>query len=556
LIAHRALWLVFFLFFSGHAVFLYFLIRRHLSPLAGRVVIGLTVVEAALAGLNILTWGALHPFWTWFFDLNNELALGTMITSTQYVAVGATAALIAFFAPMSSGWQRVYWLFLAAFFTFFGLDEYFVIHEPIGQPLWLYIYAAVGVLVVGLSLLAYRWFGFRENKRLFAMLLGGLAVMAFAGLGMDVLNLTIACRPEALGVECERLWVLEEYLEMAGVTLILAGFIAYAENAVKMRRIVTGAAAACGLWFLALIGNLWLLPGLEARLGAMPVQVDYLDSELALVGYRRSPETASPGDALHLTLYWRAGRFLEPDYSVSAHLLTQPDNGSIAQSDVPLQADYVRAAMPTTAWLPGATIREELWLPIPEGLITPQSLRVMVRLWHLDRDTPITGTDRPMIGDDTVVLFDLPVLGNVAIPEPPTRADYRFQGDFALDGYALPQTGSPGEALTVRFWWRTGASVAVDLQQYVHLFDSDGAFVATYDRPPFGGRFPTYDWPGGTAFVDEWEIPLPGDLPPGEYQICTGLYDPQSLVRQPVVDGEGQPIADNTICLGTILVSQ
>jgi hypothetical protein len=557
-VAYNALWGIILIFFLAHLAVLLLLIRRVLSAPTTTVMIGLTALEAILAGLHMLTWGGMPPFWAWLFGLNNELALGTMVSSAQYIAVGLLAAIIAFRAPLDSAWKRAYWLLAAAVVIFFGLDEYFTIHEPIGEPLWLYLYAAGGAIFGGLSVLAY-WVGFRENRLLFAMLLGGLAVTAGAGLGMDALNFALLCRPQLLGAACEHLWPLEEYFEMAGVTLVLGGMLSYAWANLgdgARRRAMRITAAGAGLWMLILVGNLWLFPGWEARLAAAPVQAIYLDDTLELVGYRASPDVAGPGDSFDLTLYWRARRPLDDAYLVSVHLLDTLDNSSVAQRDASLEADYHESAVPDMAWLPGVVVRERFRLSIPEDLATPQSLRVMVRVWHNERDVLITQTDRQVIGEDTIILYQLPLIAGGAVPDPVTPADYRFQGDFTLYGYLLPGAGLPGEPLALQFWWRTDSAVSVELHQYVHLFRVDDSTVLTFDRPPFGGQFPTFDWPGGVALLDEWEIILPEDIQPGDYAVYTGLYDPQTLTRQPVTDAAGQPVTDNNIFLGTVSVGQ
>lgn len=553
----NAIWGLFVVFFFAHFTALAFLIRKRLSPPAARVVIGMTAVEAILVWLHMLTWGEMSPFWAWLFGLNNELALGTMVSSAQYVAVGLLGAIITFHAPLEAPWKRAYWILLTGVFLFFSLDEYFSIHEPIGEPLWLYIYAAGGAVFAGLSILAY-WVGFRENRLLFVLLLGGLAVMAGSGLGMDALNFALLCKPQVLGAACERLWPLEEYLEMAGVTLVLGGFLSYAwanleDGAVRL--VKRGVPLGAGLWTLILVGNLWLFPTWKAQLTATPAQASYLDDTLELIGYRSLPEVAGPGDNFDLILYWRANHFLDDSYRVSIHLLDNLDNSSVAQIDVDIGADYGTAYVPNAAWLPGAVVREHFRLQIPADLSTPQSLRVMVRVWHVERDVLITRTDRQMIGDDTIILCQLPLVADSVAPEPATRTDYHFLGDFTLYGYSLPQTGSPGEALALRFWWQTDADVSVELHQYIHLIGADDSSAFIYDQPPFDGRFPTFDWPANIAVLDEWEVVLPGDIAPGEYAVYTGLYDPQSLERWPVTGGAGQPVTDNNIFLGTLSVA-
>ncbi len=518
--------------------------------------IALTLGELILVGLHMLTWRGLPPFWAWLFDLNSELALGTVFTSVQYMAVAWIAALIALLAPLPRTWQRLYWLLLALTFALFSVDEYFIIHEPIGEPLWLYIYTAGGILLAGLSVVAY-YFGFREERSLFALLLGGLAAMAVGGLGIEALTYAFICEPEFLGMACQRLWIIEEYLEMAGTTLILAAFVSYAWahlNKRSLRLMKRGAIGLSMLWTLALFANLWLYPAWEANLTSTPIQLTYLDHTLSLLGYHSSSAVASPGDEIELTLYWQAHNPLDTQYRVSVHVLTNLEVDSLTQTDALLKADYARISVPDTAWLPDTTVRQRFRLRIPENLSTPQTCRVMVRVWHREQEVQISQTDRQVIADDTAILFNLPIVSTTPLPDPVTQAGYHFTGGFTLYGYALAPEGTPGDDLPLRFWWQTESDVPLELVQYLHFFATDSDFVHIYDQPPFGGRFPTFDWPGGITLMDEWLVPLSADFPPGEYEVYTGLYAPQSLVRQPVVDDAGQPITNNNIYLGMVSI--
>ena len=72
-----------------------------------------------------------------------------------------------------------------------------------------------------------------------------------------------------------------------------------------------------------------------------------------LLGYDLEPETAHPGGAFRLTLYWRAERPLTSSYAVFTHLL-DAESRIVAQHDG-LPADWSR---PTTGWLPGEVIAD------------------------------------------------------------------------------------------------------------------------------------------------------------------------------------------------------
>lgn len=64
------------------------------------------------------------------------------------------------------------------------------------------------------------------------------------------------------------------------------------------------------------------------------------------------------------------------------------------------------------------------------------------------------------------------------------------------------------------------------------------------------GFYPTTGWEAGQIVRDQYDILISPDAPPGEYQIEVGMYLVETGERLPVVNGEGQILADK-ISLGT-----
>ena len=64
------------------------------------------------------------------------------------------------------------------------------------------------------------------------------------------------------------------------------------------------------------------------------------------------------------------------------------------------------------------------------------------------------------------------------------------------------------------------------------------------------------DWPGDIAVQDTVVVPLPNDLPVGDYQVYTGLYDAATFDRMPVVDENNSLQPDGVIRLGTFSVTE
>jgi hypothetical protein len=124
-----------------------------------------------------------------------------------------------------------------------------------------------------------------------------------------------------------------------------------------------------------------------------------------------------------------------------------------------------------------------------------------------------------------------------------------------MTGYKLPAELSSGDPLDLIFWWQTGSqALTAPYAQFIHLFrTTDNTFVAGYDAQPFDGRFPTEVWPANLQIMDERTIQLPDDLPPGEYELFTGMYDTMTKERLPItVNGESLP--NGIVSIGTFRI--
>ncbi len=565
---------------GGYLTLMTALLRRFLRPPTLRLFYALSVVEIVLAFIFVPLLSVDYQkmtFWEWFLHPSSELAAVGVYSAAQYLVLALTALTIGWRGGWPRAYQRLYWFLLTAVFAYLFLDEYFALHETV--LLWRFLFPLSGTILVGLTLAAF-WFGFRKDGYVLAFMLLGLGMMGFAGVGLDAfsnehtLDLLVVrldwftCSSDFLGIGCWMYGVFEEFLEMAGVTLILVTLVSYARARIPeghwrlLRRWLGGGAA---LWVFLAASNLWFLPTLEGLILPRPLHVTYEGTPLTMVGYTTSREVAAPGDTLDLAVYFRTDRTLDATYNLSVHVLTHPEVESLTQYDVQLgNWEY-----PSTAWVPGFTVRNTVHLVLPEELPPlPASFWIMARVWKA-RENPgggeatlegltVAEAERPLITPDSLLLFSLPVLADAPAPEPPVRADYRFEGGLTLAGFSLPETATLGEETPLAFWWQTGASPAVDLDltQFIHLFHANRSDYWVHDRQPFDSRFPTSDWPPDMTAVDAFSITLPEDLPPGQYQVHTGLYEPVNFDRVPATDAAGQPVVDHSIVLGTITVGR
>ena len=86
----------------------------------------------------------------------------------------------------------------------------------------------------------------------------------------------------------------------------------------------------------------------------------------------------------------------------------------------------------------------------------------------------------------------------------------------------------------------------------MHVIDSQGTLWAQHDGIPGNGLLPMTGWSPGEPVLDRIAISLPGDLPPGTYDLVAGIYQPESGLRLRVTAGGST--SPDSILLGQITV--
>ena len=119
-------------------------------------------------------------------------------------------------------------------------------------------------------------------------------------------------------------------------------------------------------------------------------------------------------------------------------------------------------------------------------------------------------------------------------------------------GMEPERTFKPGEVVGLRTFWQVQQPFSEDYFIYVHLLDAQGNTVAQRDAPPWQGRFPTTSWQPGSMVVDVNDLALPASLPPGDYTLEIGMFNPATNARPPLTIN-GQPL-DGEPRVGTITV--
>jgi len=137
-------------------------------------------------------------------------------------------------------------------------------------------------------------------------------------------------------------------------------------------------------------------------------------------------------------------------------------------------------------------------------------------------------------------------------PTPPAEPWTNFDGRAQLLGYHVWGPPRPGQPLLVTLHWQALRRVTDNDQVFVALVDLQGVSRAQTDGQPGFFYTPTSRWQPGEFIPDTYKLLLPPDLPPGEYQLRMGLYDPATGARRPVYDQAGNT-ADQLL-LGSVTV--
>jgi hypothetical protein len=125
-----------------------------------------------------------------------------------------------------------------------------------------------------------------------------------------------------------------------------------------------------------------------------------------------------------------------------------------------------------------------------------------------------------------------------------------FEGKIELLGYDLDQSEvRPGGRVSVVLYWHALTELERNYQSFVHLARPLNVAWAQEDHLNPGG-LPTTRWPLDKYVWDEYNIHIPPQTPPGEYQVNVGLYlmsDGERLRRDNRKHGTADSVAIGSI---------
>ncbi|MCY4022519.1 MAG: hypothetical protein OXF32_03650 [Anaerolineaceae bacterium] len=128
------------------------------------------------------------------------------------------------------------------------------------------------------------------------------------------------------------------------------------------------------------------------------------------------------------------------------------------------------------------------------------------------------------------------------------ETDVRFGDHIRLSGFDLhPPHLQPGDDLEITLYWNATTTPAAKHSFFLHLVGADDPRpLAQLDGNPAIPARPTQTWdrPEETLISPRFSLPLPDELPPGDYRVILGLYNFETGERLPVRDASGAPLGD------------
>ncbi|MSP12196.1 MAG: hypothetical protein EXR62_04470 [Chloroflexi bacterium] len=288
----------------------------------------------------------------------------------------------------------------------------------------------------------------------------------------------------------------------------------------------------------------------SAETTSIPQSEVVFDDNLTLVGSKLEPEQVLPGKELAISLYWRVKRALRPDATIQVLLRDRFGNAFIEDEFWP---------DPAASWEPDELYVTRWHWEIPSNVAKGDTKLEIKMQRRVDSELlparDITGRDlgdTPQIASFLIGQTSSATIDELAQSRPRQEI---LGGKIVLVGYRLTQGQlRPGESLGLNLYWKATEVLDRNFTVFVQILNGQGQVVAQKDNEPNQGNYPTSTWIPGEAIRDAYEVQLPTDLPPGNYQLITGMYALPSTKRLPVTLG-GSSQGD-TISVGDILVQK
>jgi hypothetical protein len=163
-----------------------------------------------------------------------------------------------------------------------------------------------------------------------------------------------------------------------------------------------------------------------------------------------------------------------------------------------------------------------------------------------------------MVLDPPLILGEGSELKNNAPSKYVERAK-QLAGRVALVGYDVDERfAQPDGIVPITLYWQAQSLLSLRYKVFVHLLspplaEEQAGVVAQADDFPACGASPTNTWSPGALTRDRHLLKLPPDLPPGDYTLLVGMYEPDLNLRLNYFDVAGNE-QGNSLTVGRLKV--
>ena len=264
-------------------------------------------------------------------------------------------------------------------------------------------------------------------------------------------------------------------------------------------------------------------PVVVARLpeSATPLYARFDDIEV--LGYEMEVRRYVPGEAFPITLYWRAIRPSELDYSLFLDLLA----ADAVITQLPTWPGY--GSLSTSRWQAGKIYQDQYQLLLPADLAGSSTLRLHFGWWKYPEEYRLQPVDAQGVALQPIILE---AGAYVATDEADYQPAQRLQHPREFDGIRLLGYSLAEQQLIL--WWEATAPLIEDYHILVHVLaeeyssEEPNHILAQGDAPP---QLPTHFWRVGERFLSQHLLRLTGDTEVGRYPLYVGWYSTSQPLR-------------------------
>lgn len=265
-----------------------------------------------------------------------------------------------------------------------------------------------------------------------------------------------------------------------------------------------------------------------------PLNANFGDTAL-LLGYDLPKTRYQPGEILSIPTHWQS-------LQVTPHKLRIYNRLYDLDHQLWVVSDHDTPPLFETAitWVPGQVVTgpSKMWLDsqVPPGIYTIHYGLYIPQDQDGDRVPDVQNrVDLPLIIDNQMTDIYFIELGPIKLGRPNlpmlvdqiqpqyTRQD-RLGDVIELNGYNLNYQADSNR-LDLVLYWESLDLTDQDWTTFIHLRDEQDQVISQIDGPPGGLTFPTSLWDPGEIIKHDTHLPLPADLPPGNYHLVVGLYN-------------------------------